>query len=206
MNRVLELDQQFEFVKMDDSNFIYKIGQTTDYYLYNFRKKSIKKSIIFRSENALKVQELNKELEAAGPAGYPAVRDFLRNHYTIRDIKFLGSNILVSYFYKERNCFLLYNHEKQIKKIFVIGPEKSSNLIDDVLLLPIENFSYMNAANSDDNSILIYQYPERIKRYLQDQNSNTRIQSRNNENIYEFHKALKPEDNPLIIEYIFKEI
>ncbi len=206
MNRVLELDQQFEFVKMDDSNFMYRIGQTTDYYLYNFREKSITKSIIFRGENALKAQELNEELEAAGPDGYLAVGDFLRNHYTIRYIKVLGSNILVSYFFKDRNCFLLYNREKQIKRNFVIGPEKSSNLIDDVLLLPTEIFSYMSGANSDDNSILIYLYPEVIKKYIKDQNSNTIVQSRNYESIYEFYNALKAEDNPLIIEYVFKEI
>ncbi|MDD4000914.1 MAG: 6-bladed beta-propeller [Bacilli bacterium] len=203
MNRVLELEQPFEFVKLDDSNFMYRIGETSDYYLYNYREKSIKKSEIIRGKNILKEQKLQEELVAAGPDGYRFIGDFLRNQYCIKYIKILGSDILVSYLYKEKSCILLFNPEKSIKKDFVFRPEKSSNLIDDVLRLSPGYFLRMHIANSDDNSILIYLYPEE---YLKDQNSNSTIQSGDIKSNMVLNNSLKIGDNPLIIEYIFKEI
>ena len=203
MNRVLELEQQFEFVRLDNSNFIYRVGETTNFYLYNFQKKSFTKNKIFQGKNTLNEQELNDELIAAGPDAYLHVGDFLRNHYSIKYIKVLGSNILISYLYQGNSSLLLYNRDKHIKSEFVFRPEESSNLVDDVLMLSSEVFLQVNAAGSDDNSILIYLYPEMIKKYLKGQSINT---PQDKDDIYELFDKVKPEDNPLIVEYKFKEI
>jgi hypothetical protein len=208
MSMALELEQPFEFVKLDDSNVIYRVGQTTDYYHYNLQEKVITRKQIFEDKNALREQELHEKLVAIGPdpLAYRLLGDYFSNHYRILYLKKLNTDLLVYYLYKENSSLLLYNRETHTLKNFIFSPEESSNLIDDIMYLPASVLSQMHKADSDDNSIITYISANSFLKHFKSGIPNSLKQSKSYEEVLELIKSLKNEDNPLIIEYHFKEI
>jgi hypothetical protein len=208
MSMALEFEQAFEFVKLDNSNFLYRIGQTTDVYAYNLQNSSSERKQIFEHVDALREQELHDNLVAQGddPLAYSNLSDFFKSHYRIMLLKKLNSNLLLYYLYQGNSYLMLYNTDKKIKKEIIFAPKKSSNIIDDILYLPTSVLSFIHVAGTYDNSIITYIDANSFLKNFDTSTLEKLRESESYEIILELTNKATKEDNPIIIEFLLKEI
>lgn len=206
MNRIMELEQPFEFMKLKNSTIIYRIGETSDIYHYNPSQRSVEKTQIFDSKNSLRDEELNNELNAAGPEGYMKIRNYLKNYFRIKYFRKLDSDYLVLYFFEGKNHIEICNPNKKIRKKYIFSSKDPGNLTDDIYFLPTSVLNRMNSANSDDNTIITYIQASDLMKYY---DSTTKKASENGKGAKEMEtilSSINENDNPLLIEYTFMPI
>lgn len=193
----------FPFIRIDNEKTIFQSPGATDYHLFDSKARTFSKGLIIDEKKALESIEMKKEMDATGGQ---LSEDFLNQSIRINQLKFINKDIFIYHAYQTQGFVSLYNKKKDKLIRCNLTDRGNKAKLDDILFIDSKYFLKSFFCSTDDISIITFIDAFDFLEKFDPDKSAAPNQMENYLRAKELFNSLTIEDNPIIIEFEFKQL
>jgi hypothetical protein len=199
--RVFELALPFPFTQLDESKFMFKLGVTSNYHIYNNKTNTFSNGLITNDEQTLHFEALSNKLDQTGMDGYVEIIDYLKDYYNILQIKITKDWIHTFHNYNDNGYLSIYDKKARELTRCIITSTSEDVTVDNILYIDPKYYGSSTMSDTDDNTIITWIEPFDLLSKFPYKDLPTQSFKTNYQKALELYNTVKPEENPIIIEF-----